>query len=45
MHAGIGMLSEWAAREGAAVATERAGAPATSGTQADYLREYAGQQV
>jgi hypothetical protein len=41
MHAGMGLLSEYAAREGYAIGG--AGTPQTSGTQADYLRQYAGQ--
>ena len=44
MHAGVGMLSEYAAREGEIVATKDDAAPATQGSQADYLRAYAGQQ-
>lgn len=43
MHAGLGMLSEYAAREGVVVGQQKA--PATSGvSQVDYIRSYAGQQ-
>jgi hypothetical protein len=44
LHAGVGMLSEWAALEGRAVAADAAAAPGVKGSQADYLRQYAGQQ-